>query len=269
MNDITNITYSNDSFILDNLNKHMCGCCNAPLTIPYIKYLCNNDVTHIFNYSCVYNKIILPHTYDSKQFHDCIQLGCKNSININTINNGSIKTNDLIYIVKQHFDDYIWLYESRCENKYWIYCYNNSKTIEKSYLLNENNKHSNINCEYYKNYLMSLYNISDNLLHNIYSYLNLCKNCLKKKIYTNVICLCKNYKKCNKNKCNSNCTLLNKISLQLSDKKILINISNNTQQLEYSPYVRKIKRVNKHELILDINNVQGISSLKRDIIEEV
>tara|TARA_Y100000389_G_scaffold127164_1_gene124510 strand:+ start:2013 stop:2807 length:795 start_codon:yes stop_codon:yes gene_type:complete len=261
MGDKNIITYTNDELIINNIGDYVCDCCGNKLTLPYLKYKCGCDEYNLFNYSCVFDKF--QFSIHSDYNFKCIKPNCTNTIHIDGIYNYFIETDELIYIINKCFDEFIWLYESRTINKYWIYSLNDSKTIEKKYLLSVNNIHNNINCEYYKLCLLSLYNVSDNILNNVYSYLNLCKKCLEKKIYTNVMCVCNNNKKCNKQSCDSKCKILNKIFIELSNKKMSIDFDNNKQQVEDNYYFRNIKRVSKQELIDDINKIQGICSLKR------
>jgi len=171
----------------------------------------------------------------------------------------------LIELINKYYDNYVWLYEARTVNRFWVYNLNFSKTIENKYNIYHNNKCQNINCEIYKQYILSLYNVSDNILSTIFKYFEICDLCMKQNKYIKLGCLCQDKKKCTKTQCDGLCKQLQTFKLKFLDNDLIVDLNKKTQSNTNNyGFQRNIKRINKNDLINDLSCIQGISSLKRD-----
>lgn len=265
MEHLQKMYYTDFDSISNNITLYKCDCCNNELHIPYQKLQCSCGDEHLFNYMCIREKINCSKYCDSSVLK-CIKPNCNGCIQQNNIYD-YISNDNLIDLINKYFSDYVWLYESRCVNLYWIYNTNFSNiTNNKYYDVYHNNKTCNINCDIYKRYLLSLHNISDYMLYNIFTYMNICEKCYKQhKQFIKIECLCNNKKKCTKKQCNGVCKKLQTFNIEYNDTSdLIVDFNDMTQKNKYNLNKRIIKKIHKNELINNLQIIQGISSLQRD-----
>ena len=138
----------------------------------------------------------------------------------------------------------------------------------------------NYNWENYIQILLKNNNISDDVLNNIFTFTSYCLKCYKNNKKILLYCNCYNLrpnssgdpldsklinkKKCGRNKCNKVCNNLSVFDINILNQKYNINFEKGQQINKNNTFIkRNILRINKNEIYNMINDIQGISCLKR------